>query len=199
LLCPNSTTKYIRCPTLSHGIDILKETQFPEAKTFIVHCGTNDIEELNASETLQKLKTLESQLHKKHPQARVILSLLLPRADTLNKTVISLNEEIKKEFEDTPHTVTVNHPNITQEDLKDRKHLTPKGVKCLAKNLKASFFGTTPKPAGKPQMKRPPSLHRPTSETTPTHDHTNTSITNTHITPKTNYHHLPPVVTPSLQ
>jgi hypothetical protein len=86
----------------------------------------------------------------------VILSLLLPRADTLNKTVISLNEEIKKEFEDTPHTVTVNHPNITQEDLKDRKHLTPKGVKCLAKNLKASFFGTTPKPAGKPQMKRPP-------------------------------------------
>jgi hypothetical protein len=40
--------------------------------------------------------------------------IISPRADTLNKTVNSINEEIKKEFKDTPHTVTVNHTNITQ-------------------------------------------------------------------------------------
>ena len=129
ILCPNTTTRYIRCPTITHGISITQETQFPKAKTFIIHCGTNDIEQLDASETLENLKMLVSQFHNKYPQSQVIVSLLLPRADKLNQTVNSLNENIEKELKDTPKTVTVKHTNIEQHDLKDRKHLTPKGVK----------------------------------------------------------------------
>ncbi|CAB4039313.1 Hypothetical predicted protein, partial [Paramuricea clavata] len=70
VLCPDTPTYYIRCPTLTNGINIINEIQFPKAKTFIIHCGTNDLEQIDASQILVKLKTLENQLHKKYPQSR---------------------------------------------------------------------------------------------------------------------------------
>ncbi|CAB4030175.1 Hypothetical predicted protein [Paramuricea clavata] len=44
LLCPNSTTKYLKCPTVEQAREIFDRHKFIEPKTFIIHCGTNDIE-----------------------------------------------------------------------------------------------------------------------------------------------------------
>ncbi|CAB4001830.1 Hypothetical predicted protein [Paramuricea clavata] len=92
-----------------------RNTISKNGKTFIIHCGTNDLEQIDASQILVKLKTLENQLHKKYPQSRVIISLLLPRADKLNGAVNSLNETIQKEFKDIAHTALVEHNNITPQ------------------------------------------------------------------------------------
>jgi preprotein translocase subunit SecD len=44
LLCPGTTTSYIRCPTTAEAIKILEQHTFTNPKTIIIHCGTNDIE-----------------------------------------------------------------------------------------------------------------------------------------------------------
>jgi hypothetical protein len=50
-------------------------------------------------------------------------------------------------------TIVVNKANVSftqhnnvkpTEDLKDKKHLTQKGVTFFAKNIKAAYFNTTP-------------------------------------------------------
>jgi hypothetical protein len=44
LLCPDTSTAYIRCPTIESAENILKQHDFKNPKTIIVHSGTNDIE-----------------------------------------------------------------------------------------------------------------------------------------------------------
>ena len=44
-LCPDSTTKYIRSPTLSQARQKIETFNFSNPKNVIIHCGTNDIEQ----------------------------------------------------------------------------------------------------------------------------------------------------------
>ena len=52
ILCPDSATKYIRCPTLSKAEDLLNEEKLDNPKTFIVHTGTNDLEQQHSNQHL---------------------------------------------------------------------------------------------------------------------------------------------------
>ena len=54
LLCPNTTTSYIRCPTLTKARQIIQNTTFTDPNNFILHCGTNDIEHLQPEQNLDK-------------------------------------------------------------------------------------------------------------------------------------------------
>jgi hypothetical protein len=82
LLCPNSTTEYVRCLTIEAANKILEQHQFSNPKTFIIHTGTNDIERCSTDNS-NKTKTLLSSIRQKHPQACLILSSLLPHNDHL--------------------------------------------------------------------------------------------------------------------
>jgi hypothetical protein len=44
-LCPDSTTKYIRSPTLFQARQKIETFNFSNPKNLIIHCGTNDIEQ----------------------------------------------------------------------------------------------------------------------------------------------------------
>ena len=145
LLCPNSTTHYIRCPTLEDATKILNEKEFPNANCFIIHCGTNDLEKETDTTVQTHTQNTITMIQNKYPKTRIILSSLLPRADNLNTKATTLNNNIKKAMSDKPNISLVPHNNIGPQDLKDSKHLTQKSVKLFAKNLKSAYFNTSPK------------------------------------------------------
>ena len=146
ILCPGSTTSYIRCPTLEKAKNIIKNTTFSSPKTFIIHCGTNDIEnpEMTNEKMINTYNEITTTLKSRHPSSKVILSSLLPRADSLNERIMEINKTLEHNIKIKDINV-VKHRNISKTtDLKDKKHLNPKGVKMFAHNLKSAYFGNTP-------------------------------------------------------
>ena len=78
LLCPGSKTSYIRCPTMSDANKIMEQTTFTNPKTFLLHCGTNDLESNQSDEEITgHLKSTVTTISSKHPESKVILSTLL--------------------------------------------------------------------------------------------------------------------------
>ena len=153
ILCPDSTTNYIRCPTLSEAKEFLNEGKLHNVKTFIIHTGTNDLEHHHLNHhLLLKYKEIIKTIRDKYPESRILISSLLPRKDILNKRVSDLNKNLQEIVNEFPNTILIKHNNIHKEDLHDRKHLSQQAVKKFAKNIKASYFNTTPKRAPRTRM-----------------------------------------------
>jgi hypothetical protein len=137
LLCPNSSTEYLKCPTLESANQLINQYEFKQTKTFIVHVGTNDIEKFPINKVTNQTRSLLTSIGNKNPEARILLSNLLPRSDELLQKAQNLNRnflQIPTEFK--------NVTNIEHTNLYDKKHLNDKGIKIFAKNLKSAFFGT---------------------------------------------------------
>ncbi|CAB4014084.1 Hypothetical predicted protein, partial [Paramuricea clavata] len=143
-LCPDSTTKYIRSPTLSQARQKIESFNFSNPKNLIIHCGTNDIEQPGKNTITETLEIVDL-VKQKHPNCRILVSSLLSRKDELNNKVPTINEELKTRLSSKTKTTYIQHTNISSADLHDKKHLNERGVKKFAKNIKAAYFNTTPK------------------------------------------------------
>ncbi|CAB3990526.1 Hypothetical predicted protein [Paramuricea clavata] len=153
-LCPDSTTKYIRSPTLSQARQKIESFNFSNPQNLIIHCGTNDIEQPGKNTTTETLEIVDL-VKQKHPNGRILVSSLLSRKDELNNKVPTINEELKTRLSSKTKTTYIQHTNISSADLHDKKHLNERGVKKFAKNIKAAYFNTTPK-TKKMNKKYPP-------------------------------------------
>jgi hypothetical protein len=147
LLCPNSSTHYTRCPTLTKAENIMKNTHFSNPKCFILHCGTNYQEKTESDQELITLiENIVKLISDQYPNCRIIISGLLPRKDHLNENITIINNKLENILTNKANVSFIQHNNIKPtEDLKDKKHLNQKGVKFFAKNIKATYFNTTPK------------------------------------------------------
>ena len=134
-----------------------------EPQTFIIHCGTNDIEKLPTDNISNEMKSLLSSIKLNHPESRIILSCLPPRNDNLLQKAQNLNDKLMKIAKEFPNTTAVTHENLYQSTaiLYDRKHLNNKGFKGLAKNLKSAYFGTHQKSANLKRKLYPHPASRP--------------------------------------
>ena len=134
---------------------ILEQHQFNNPKTFIIHTGTNDIDRCSIDNISNKTKTLLSSIRQKHPQARLILSSLLPRNDHLLQKAKTLNDRLEKFTNEFPNTTILKHTNLFESTqiLYDKKHLNHKGVKIFAKNLKLNLIFWHQTKALQPQTK----------------------------------------------
>ena len=209
LLCPGSTTSYLKCPTLSNAKKIIEQTTFTNPKTFLLHCGTNDLESNPLDESvIEQVKVITTIISKKHPESKIIISTLLPRKDYLDIRVKRINQSLEKSLTASPNISIVKHDNIQVENLYDKKHLNEIGVKRFALNLKRAYFGHSPPKAknlrktkshdqqsGKPrwQFNTTPNIpfpmyHQHQNPTTNQH-HPNT-YTPHHYSPL-NYNHIP--------
>ena len=156
LLCPNTSTHYIRCPTLTTAQDIMKKHSFTNTKSIIIHCGTNDLEKISSDKELVKLyEDLLEKTQNKYPDCRVIISGLLPRNDRLNERVNRVNNKVKEVVSNKENTSYVDHNNIGSHDLRDKKHLHKTSVKLFARNIKGAFFKTSPKTKGRKNSQDP--------------------------------------------
>jgi hypothetical protein len=142
LLCPDTKSKYIKCPTLIEAESIIKNLTYDSPKTFIIHNGTNDLETTPSNdEMINRIQEVIKCINKKYPLSRVIVSSLLPRKDDLNRRASEINKTIQKIFEKNKTVKIVQHNNImSTKHLKDKKHLNEIGVKLFALNLKRAYF-----------------------------------------------------------
>jgi hypothetical protein len=161
LLCPGSKTSYIRCPTLNEAHKIIEQTNFVNPQTFLIHCGTNDLESNPSDdEIIDQIKTLTANIQKKHSRSRVIISALLPRKDDLDKRTKNINKNLETAFS-TKNINVVKHDNIKTEDLRDKKHLNTIGVKRFALNLKRAYFGHPPRTSNKSHLRQKHHMRQP--------------------------------------
>ena len=122
----------------------MEQTTFTNPKTFLRHCGTNDLESNQSDEEITgHLKSTVTTISSKHPESKVILSTLLSRKDDLNERTKNINHSLEEIFSASNINV-VKHDNIKTEDLRDNKHLNTIGVKRFALNLKRAYFGHSP-------------------------------------------------------
>jgi hypothetical protein len=185
LLCPGSRTSYIRCPTLSDANKILEQTTFTNPKTFLLHCGTNDLECNPSDEEITgHLKSTVTTISSKHPERKVILSTLLPRKDNLNERTKNINHSLEETFSASKINV-VKHDNIKTEDLRDKKHLNTIGVKRFALNLKRAYFGHSPPNTDKTRKTH----NHPTKFRWQSNQQTNTTLPPFHQNHTTNHQH----------
>ena len=125
---------------------ILEEQPFHNPKCIILHCGTNDLEKISCDKDLIQLYEITiEEIETKYNDCRIIVSGLLPRKDDLNKRAQTINKSIEEITNGKENLCYVTHTNISQDDLRDKKHLQKSSVKLFAKNIKAAFFKTTPK------------------------------------------------------
>ena len=85
LLCPNSSSEYLKCPTIESVNQLINQYEFKQTKTFIVNVGTNDIEKLPIDKVIDQTKSVLTSIRNKNPEARIMLSNLLSHSDELSK------------------------------------------------------------------------------------------------------------------
>ena len=113
LLCPDSSTSYIRCPTLDKAHEILHNSTFTNAQTFLLHCGTNDLEKTSSDVLLVgKINGIINKIEDDHPKSKIVLSSLLPRRDTLNHRVGLINNKTKELVKHKDNLTFVEHNEI---------------------------------------------------------------------------------------
>ena len=145
LLCPDTKTSYLRCATLSQTKSNIEKTTFSSPKTFMLHCGTNDLEKTQSNDELinQTMEIFEN-IENSYPQSRIILSILLPWGDNLDKKVAAINKKLEKHYLQRENLEKSKH-------LKEKKHLNEKGVKLFAQSLKRAHFNKPPRNWNIPQ------------------------------------------------
>ena len=118
---------------------------------FILHLSCNDIKSVSAESHASSYCDLVRQIHDKYPEARVIVSLGLPRKDKLlsNKVEVS-NGMIKEKLFSDEKTTICNNSNLAfrgtpvygvLED--DGVHITRKGVYILNNNFRFCLYGSS--------------------------------------------------------
>ena len=114
LLCPRSTTSYIRCSVLAQSKDIINEVIFNAPKTFILHCGTNDLEKYHDyTGIVKKISEVINLINEKYLESKVILSSLLPRMDTHHAQVGKINKVLNTNYSTKPSVLFVEHNNFS--------------------------------------------------------------------------------------
>lgn len=143
-LYPDAYIKYIKCPTLSHAYDILREYKTDVHLTkILIHTGTNDLEHYSPEEVSLKASELLKNTSMKFKHSDVIFSLLLPRMDDLNISSSITNDTISKNCSHFFNVSLIDHSRISKESMfYDYKHLNKVyGVKLFAQNIKRSLYG----------------------------------------------------------
>ena len=163
-LCPDPPTRYIPSPTLSETKRRIDSSNLQNPKNIILHCGTNDLENPE-KDVIKETTEIINHINKKHPNCRILVSSLLPRQDELNPKVTSTNRELKHQISTKPNTTFIEHTNISNDDLYDKKHLNTKGVKKFATNLKAAYFQTTPRRRDSRRRQKWNPTHKPYGKT----------------------------------
>ena len=122
LLCPDTKTSYLRCATLSQTKSNIEKTTFSSPKTFMLHCGTNDLEKTQSNEIINQTMEIVENIEKSYPQSRIILSTLLPWGNDLDKRVATINKELENTLSSKKNVKIVMHKNLEKsKHLKDKK------------------------------------------------------------------------------
>ena len=154
LICFDSNWQYInrrklwkekdsdlkRCGTLFDVSRVVKNSSVKGLKYFLLHVGTNDLDNKHYLQVLDELKQLLNDVRCRFPGVKFIVSELLPRNDVRDEDVQCFNTLLRSHAErDEVTDITVaTHQNMRDPTFTmfyDEKHLKENSVPRFAKNL----------------------------------------------------------------
>ena len=116
-----------KCGTIDSAMRSL-ESENPESlqqdpTDIVFHVGTNDTDNNDAKQNVEKLLTLADRAAKKYPRTQIYISELPPRGDELWERAMETNSILRHER--MPKNVRlISNENLTQQHLYDAKHLS---------------------------------------------------------------------------
>ena len=135
------------CYTFNHLFQIINNCTVVCAPKYVyVQCGTNDIEveDLNCETIGNTIKELIENLKVKFENPVIVMSSILPRRDhKINKD--SVNKILEEICDVTCRVKFLNHLSISENMLRDCKHLDRVGFTRLLYNIRFTLFGKVPK------------------------------------------------------
>ena len=152
IMNPGSVCQKVFAPTFNHIHEYIDKVTVVKAPNVIFfHCGTNciDVKNVNEAPFLDNfedyfLRVMES-LKNKFPHAKIVVSSILPRKETLvNDIIPNLNDfllgccsiDMKMSF--------MNNVNVKSYMLYDNKHVNFNGFRILLSNIRYTLFGKYP-------------------------------------------------------
>lgn len=144
MLYPEANIHYIKCPTLTHAEDILRDYQGVFPDKLLIHTGTNDLEHYSVEEVSLRASKLLRNTANKFSRSEVLFSQLLPRIDELDESCNMTNDNLSKNCHHLTNVSFIDHSRINKEMMfYDYKHLNKMyGVKLFAQNLKRALYGS---------------------------------------------------------
>ncbi|KAJ8362796.1 hypothetical protein SKAU_G00116270 [Synaphobranchus kaupii] len=139
-LFPGQEVQAIRCSNTGRAMELLKREKLGNPSCIVVHTGTNDLCNMHhrTASAVWKVAERAAQLF---PDSRVVMSTLLPRADTPPHILQEINSEIARGCATLPNVHLAHHSTIHSWHLYDGLHLNQEGVKIFAKTLKDAALG----------------------------------------------------------
>ena len=144
LLCPDRPMEHHLTYRIKDAKRVIEETKV-DAKTIILHCGTNDSETMNPEQVINDTKSVLLSAKSKFQNSCIIYSSLLPRHDFLQEQIGSVNDSMKQFCNQQNIHFIDNHHISKQNQFYDFKHLNAQGFKFFTKNLKRALYNTETK------------------------------------------------------
>ncbi|RXM29900.1 hypothetical protein EOD39_18584 [Acipenser ruthenus] len=156
-LVPGHQVNKICCVNTEQAMQLLDRRTLGSPFCIVIHTGTNDLGSLR-QHTSRAMKRVADRASLEFPDSRVVISTLLPLADTPQHMIDAINTDVH----------LAHHPAVGPWHLYDKVHLNKKGVGGFSRTLKDAALGRGP---NSPRLNTPSRAQRskkPTGATAPT-------------------------------
>ncbi|KAJ8358781.1 hypothetical protein SKAU_G00153060 [Synaphobranchus kaupii] len=107
---PGRRVSSVRCANTEQALQLLKRDTLGTPACIVIHTGTNDLRALQ-QHTARVLRKVAVRATQEFPDSRVVISTLLPRADTPPHIIASINRDHQRMCHPTQRTpVTPSSP-----------------------------------------------------------------------------------------
>ena len=119
---------------------IRQENKIDTLKNILIHIGVNDLDQNEAEQVFEKIKSITTLVEEKYKDINIILSEITPRNDYLDTQVIKCNSLINEYYINKDRVFIAKHDNLRKEYFfMDNKHLTSNITPRFVSNLKIAL------------------------------------------------------------
>ena len=130
-----------KCPLIKDVLNIIENgTCDKNVDCVYIQCGTNDLDHEDVESISYRLSDIADKAKQKFKDAKIVISSILPRKDKKNE-VDRLNKYLSDLCDVTKRVKFMENLMITEDMLRDRKHLDDLGFKILLTNIRYNIFG----------------------------------------------------------
>ena len=157
-LFPKHKAVKMRCQNTKKALELLNEETIGKPSHIIIHTGTNDIQ--SQQEKVDKsINAVIDKASATFPQARVVISSLLPRKDIHLDTINRINHSVSRHAANKANISVATHSMLHIGNLYDNVHLRKDAVAAFTKSLKDAALNRQclqPRPDVQHKPRHPP-------------------------------------------
>lgn len=115
---PKHRIAKFKCRNNSHAMELLTKDHLGSPSHIIVHTGTNDLR-AQGEQVAKSIKGVIEKASSTFPNAKVVISTLLPRRDFHPTLIQKVNAQISRDCALKPNIYLAPHPTLVLHSLYD--------------------------------------------------------------------------------